>query len=673
MKKILLLGLAVTISFASFGQRAQMKSGFKAENKSFAKKIAIEPVQPLKTNTLTPKPVPVKNDGNNRSIVTIIPLGSSANAYGYGYGGGQKTMVWADDNLQAIINLHRMGPGTTPPSLSGYLAVDLGTNYGLTAGDWQNNRQIYNAIINGGGSYYTDAARYPSGAIYNPVGNTSLANAYAVYFAPNLSNGGTWGGYSYGTANLVNQADSVKHLQYFNPPPYNYIPDGFSISQPGIAIAVDKEYDETNGYYGNMIVNRGVWNATDHDYEYTQSILAFPTTNNTAPADNRMAFSPDGQTAWIVMIANDGSVPALDSSYYPVLFKSTDGGLTWSSPMAVLLDGPGGIPGITQHLLSDYRMAQIYDPIPGRDEIAYTTAFDCDIAVDMWGNPHIGVVVGLCAGGYSIVTGPSPTYDSTWAAYDIYSTDGGTTWNAQLMGYPTTFRGTFGTLTEDNRVNIATTRAGDKMFVTWNDTQIAGVTDNSQCDVFSRGFNLVTNKITNSGGNCIPDNVTFLSDITQQACFECTSHYVFTQAGKCTIPICTETLTVPGDDTQPVNFFYISDFSYTDGVYTCDVFSENSPFPVGINDNRKGVSIDMAVYPNPVKGAATVSVTLPASGNLSMNITNVVGKNMMSIDKGNVHAGNQVFTIDGSKLAAGVYFCTVNINGQTCTKKMIVK
>jgi hypothetical protein len=676
MKKILLLGLAVAVSFTSFGQKAQLKSGFKAEKKSFANKIAIEPVQPLKMNTATPKPAPVKNDGDNRAIVTIIPIGSSANAYGYGYAGGQKTMVWADDNLKAVINLHRMGPGTTPPSLSGYLSVDLGTNYGVTAADWQNNRQIYNAVIPGG-DYYVDAARYPSGAIYNPEGNTALANAYAVYFAPNLSNAGTWGGYSYGTANLVNQADSVKHLKYFDPPPYNYIPDGFSISQQGVALAVDKDYDETNLYHGNFIVNRGVWNATSHDFDYTEALIAFPTTDNGIPADERVAFSPDGQTAWIVTISNDGSIsPVIAESYYPILFKSTDGGVTWGSPIAIQLDGPDGIPGIVQHLLSDYRIAQIFDPIPDRTEIPYTTAFDCDIAVDKWGNPHIGVIVGISADGYAISvpnTAPPNAYDSSFAAFDIYSTDDGVTWNAQVMGYPTTFRGTFGTLTEDNRVNIATTRAGDKMFVTWNDTQIGGVTDNNQCDVFSRGFNLITNKITNSGGNCAPDNVTFLSDITQQACFECTSHYVFTQTGKCTIPICTETLTVPGDDTQPVDFFYISDFSYSDAAYTCDVFSENNSFPVGINDNGKGVSMDMTIFPNPFKGVANVSVTVPNSGNLSMTITNIVGQNMMSVEKGNVNAGKQTFTIDGSKLAAGVYFCTVKLDDQSFTKKMIVK
>jgi hypothetical protein len=669
MKKILLLFLAVAIVGSAIGQTAKLKNGLHSEKKSFAGKIAIEPVQPIKSSERF-KPSPVKITTNdNPNIATIIQLGSSANAYGYGYGGGQKTMVWADDNLQAIVNLHRLGPGSTPPSFSGYLGVDIGTNYGLTAGSWQNNYQISAATLNTGGTYYSDAARYPSGGIYNPEGNTSMANAYAVYFAPNLSNAGTWGGFNVGTANLVNQADSVKNMVWFDPPPYTYIPDGFSISQQGIALAVDKSYDETNGYYGEMIVNRGVWNSTAHDFTYTQSTITFPTTDNTAPADSRLAFSPDGQTAWIVCLGNNGGADTITANYYPMLFKSTDAGATWGDPIAVQLDGPTGIPGIKKYLLSDYNITQLFNaPYPTRDEIPYTTAFDCDIAVDMWGNPHIGVVIGVGAGGYSIATA-----DSSYAVYDIYSTDEGATWNGQLMGYPSTFRGTFGTLTEDNRVNIATTRMGDKMFVTWNDTQIPGVTDNNQCDVFARGFNLVTNKLSNFSGNCVPDNVTFLSDITQQASFHCTSHYVFTQTGKVTVPIVSEILRVPSDDTQPVDFFYISDFSYANSVYTCDVFSENSPFPVAIEEQKKGNAVEMVVYPNPFKGMTTIAVTLPSSGKLNISVTNIVGQKIMNLDKGMVASGKQQFTIDGSSLTPGVYFCTVTVDDKSISKKMIVK
>jgi hypothetical protein len=679
MKKILLLSLALTVGFASFAQVARVKSSVPREKTIIQDKIAIEPATPVKNLAVKPATIRTEN-GDNPNIATILTIGTSANGLGYGYGGGQKTMVWADDNLGAVVNIHRMGPGSTPPSFSGYLAGDLGTNHGATAADWQNNRQLYAATLNSGGTYYLDAARYPQGGIYNPPGNTDLANAYTVYFAPNLSNlASTWGGRSYGTVNCVNQADSTKNLYWYNAPPYyTYIPDGFAVSSQGYALATDinQEWSGTSfiAYQGSIVVDRGVWNATTHDFEYTQMAVPMPTTDNARPSSDRVAFSPDGQTAWMVVIANNGI--NLDSNLYPILCKSTDAGLTWSAPINVVLDGPGGIPGITQHLLSDYNITQLFNPpYPNRDEISYTTAFDCRLSVDMWGNPHVGVIIGVCAGGYSIATS-----DSSYAVYDIYSYDGGTTWAGQLMGYPTTFRGNFtqsgSAISEDNRVCIASNMNGDKMFVTWNDTQVPGITDNSQCDIFSRGFDLIANKITkNSTADCAPNNVTFLSDITQQANFQCLSYYVFSNwpsANKWTLPIVSQYLTVSGELGQPVEFKYVSDFSYSQSDFTCPVFTENPNPPVGISDKTKA-NVEVTVFPNPFKGSATASVTLPKAANVTLIVTNLVGQHVMTMEKGLVNAGNQQFAINGSSLTAGVYFLTVKVDGNTYTQKMIVQ
>jgi hypothetical protein len=112
MKKLLLLSLALPIGFVSFGQIHKMKPGFKAEKAVIQNMIAIDPAAtPLKQLPVAPKPKPVNNDRDNPNIVTILDIGTSANGFGYGYWGGQKTMVWADDNLKAVVNIHRMGPG----------------------------------------------------------------------------------------------------------------------------------------------------------------------------------------------------------------------------------------------------------------------------------------------------------------------------------------------------------------------------------------------------------------------------------------------------------------------------------------------------------------------------------------------------------------------------------
>ena len=141
--------------------------------------IAIEPVQqnPISAATI----LPGEYKKGQKGIVSVIPIGTSANAFTYGYGGGQKTMVFADDNLNAVINIHRMGPGTTPPGLSGYLAMDRGINGAAKPGDWSSNVEIYNSTISGG-TYFLDAARYPQGVIYNRQRRQMSTKDYALSF-----------------------------------------------------------------------------------------------------------------------------------------------------------------------------------------------------------------------------------------------------------------------------------------------------------------------------------------------------------------------------------------------------------------------------------------------------------------------------------------------------------
>jgi hypothetical protein len=665
MKKILLFGLSVMLVISVAAQQLQLKKGIPSARAVTGQKTGIEPAP--SSNAIPVKPQP--SGARSTDVVNVITLGTSANAYTYGYAGGQKTMVWADDTLDALINIHRMGPGSTPAGFSGYLAVDKATNMGQTAGDWTNNWQIYASTLNTGGQYFVDAARYPQAGIYAPYGTTSVNDAYVTYFVPNLSSGlaSLWGGYSYGTVDMGDQADSTKHMYWYAPPPYTYIADGFTITQNGYTIATDLDQNWESGsmvYMGNIILSRGVWNAGNHDFDYEMTTLPLATTDEQRPANIRVAASPDGNIVWIVTLThNDGAVQIGDSgNYFPVLFKSNDGGETWSDPIGIQLDGPDGIVAVKNYL-SDYMIEQLYGQLVPRDEIPYTTAFDCDIVVDKWGNPHIGVIIGVSAGDYSIATA-----DSAYAVFDIYSTDDGATWNGVAVGYPWTFRGTFGDLTEDNRVNIAINEPGDHVFVTWNDTQVAGIDDNSSPDVFARGFNLLENKITNYNGMDLNTNVTFLSDVTQQSYMECTSHYVFTKPnGGHIIPIVIEMLDNL-DPTLPVTFKYISDFSYDPDDYTIDV--ENAPFP-GINEKKENISLQ--VYPNPVKDIATLSVTLKQAGNLTIELTNMLGQTVLSVNKGSVSPGTQTHTVDAGQLKPGVYFVTVKLNDQMTTGKIVVE
>jgi len=671
MKNFLLICLAVMILMPAIAQKAQVKKSVVVRNCQKEPPIAVEPVKPNSTSTVKYKPSGVSN-GDHPDIVTILDLGTSANVIGYS--GGSRTMLWADDDLNCVINIHRMGPGSAPPSLSGYLGIDFGINMGLTQSDWTSQVQIHAATLPSS-PYYYDASRYPSVGIYNPPGNTTLANAFLAYFAPNFANLNLdgFGGYSYGTANLANLTDTIKHLKWYDPTPYTYVPDGFTISKTGIAHMVDIDMNAESGaevYQDSIIYGRGVWNAATNDFDYTFKTLAFPCRESGTAADCKIAASPDGNTIWISVLTNytggtPGVAPLIDSTFYPLLRRSEDGGLTWSEPIPVYLDGPNGISGI-KNQYSDYFIQNFFvgPPWPSRDEIPYTSAFDHSLSVDKWGEVHIGVAIGYAPGSYSISTG----VDSLINVFDIISCNDGEFFYGIFLGSLKTFRGTWGDYSSDNRVYVSSTEDGDKMFFTWNDTRVDGVVDNQNPDVYARGFNLYTNMITSDNDTDAPNNVTFLSDITQEAYWQCTSPYVFTDNNKYTIPICTQWFADPALDAS---FKYIPDFYYVDADFNIFAVGEN-PCTVWPGQKNNEIIVEK-IYPNPIVDFANVTVNLNQNATVSLEVMNIVGRRVMFLDKGTMNAGTQQFSIDVSSLPSGIYFITISINGQSFTRKMMVE
>jgi len=673
MKKVLLFLLVLTIGMAGHSQNKSLfRSDVPIALPNNPAKVGWEPVKsaPVTSATVT-TPINYKNS-RDVNFVTIVSIGTSANAYSNGYAGGQKSLLWADDNLNTLTYFHRMGGDLDPGGNSGDLGYDISTDGGMS---WTNMVECYLSNISGG-SYNTDAGRYPNHGIYNPEGNTDPNNAYVTYFVPTLdaSNGDSWGGWAYGRARIGDVTDTTKNLEHSSPPDYYlYIPDAFDIAQSGgVVLVADIHVDWTSGsgvYLDQLMIARGEWDEGIEDFLYEKYIMDFPTYLNGFPAHVKCAFSPDGQTAWIVVICDDGQVEPLSDLhyYYPVFFKSTDAGETWSDPIAVRLDGPDGIPAILNYLTDD-QIGQIFlPPLPARDEIQYTTAFDCDLAVDTWGNPHLAVVVG--AGGsseYSIVTAAE-----CFAAFDIFSTDGGTTWDAYKCGNITLFRGIFpdDTYSEDNRIQIASTMDGDKMFITWLDTKLEGATDNNAPDVMARGIDVNMPPVPwyytlNENDEDAPSNVTAFSEAMWQAYFAATSRYVLEDDGEYLLPIAYQQMQSPFDPALPVQYKYIQDFTYSDADFAV----------VGLKENDQRYITSVAQnYPNPFSQTSKVEVSLNAKSSLRMVVTNLIGQQVMEIDRGVVPAGTHQFMIDGSKLGSGVYFYTVFAGEESVTRKMVVE
>ena len=625
----------------------------------------------------TVRPLPAKPESEN--AVSIIPLGASANGLGWGYAGGQRTHLWADDNLKTVALIHRMGPGASPPNLSGYLAVDKAVNMGLTAADWILNQQVYASNRYSGGAYQ-DEARFPQLGIVNPSGNISTDNLFIAYFAPVQPNSGSWKNYANGRIKWDAGSDSTKHITAFNPPPYHYTPDGFFISQTNKAYVVDLDYNSSTGVYNNnLIVGVGAWNSTSNDFQYTYSSLPLTTYLGTIPLHPRIAADPSGQHVWIACIGNNGeSLQVFDSTYFPIFFHSRDAGLTWSQPVALTLDGWNGIPSVT-NFISDYRLDSVFGGnVPPREEIAYSTAFDCDLVVDKWGDPHIGVGIHLAAGPFSVYAA-----DSLFAIFDIVGCGKGSLWCARAVGFPKQFRGYFPAsldIVEDNRVNISVNKYGDKVFYTWLDSPDPGDTSNNHPDVFARGYDLILGKLTNSFGKDQGTNVTGSSALSGSAWFADMANIVFTKPdGSANFPIVTETIT--GDDivNNPVSFNYLSGFKFTQSDFTISQAGPPWGTPgycclTGISENSpKTFGLTAFANPNPARDFTDFSLNIPSPGKVSIDCYSVQGNQVLHKEYQFGKSGQNTVKLDVSSFLAGIYFYTVSLGAQSTSGKLVVK
>ena len=646
MKKLLLIATAVCISAGLFAQKSPVKVKSDVPSVSYqVKNIDEESIvkTPSMVTAIT-KPA-VKGTAD----ISIVDLGGSANAFGL-YNGG-RTALWADPNTNSVAFFHRM---LIPPG-SGYGAYDISKDGGNT---WTNNIQIYNPTIAPGAN-----ARYPQGVIYNPEGNTNPNDAYVSAFFPILdgSNGtaGSWGGYGATTTKIDGSATS--QTSWPSAPPIRHnVPDAMTINPvTGDIFVVDPSLigGLGNQYVDTLIITRGVFNAETAVFEYEQSRFYAPVVAyGTSIADSRIAFAPDGMTGYILTLSDNGQDPFITgAAFYPILYKTTDGGLTWDeNPITVPLGGPDGIPGIVNDLLTDDQIAELFEaPVPARDEIGYTTAFTSDLVVDMYGNPVISVVVGVAAStAYSIVSA-----SGFFASYNIFSQDGGETWLGQKLGTNLkTFRGEWGDVSEDNRSQATVTYDGSKVFFSWLDTDFEGQTDNLQPDIFCVGWDPQENKYTPVV------NVTFLSDAWLQAYMGTASYYAFVDGDNYIVPFAYQDMD-PTDPGLPVQYKYIKDFTFNNSEFVNPGVSKIENTVAGVSQN----------FPNPFSGVSQVEVSLAKSAKVSLEVYNIVGQKVYEIPARNLGEGTHTFQINAASLKSGIYTYSVIANGERTTRKMMVK
>ncbi|MDR0789997.1 MAG: T9SS type A sorting domain-containing protein [Bacteroidales bacterium] len=89
--------------------------------------------------------------------------------------------------------------------------------------------------------------------------------------------------------------------------------------------------------------------------------------------------------------------------------------------------------------------------------------------------------------------------------------------------------------------------------------------------------------------------------------------------------------------------------------------------------NVENIFGSMNIYPNPAQNAATLSYTLKNAGEVSIVVTDIMGREVLNLNEGKKAAGvSYEANINTASLSNGTYFYTVSVNGAKQTNKLVI-
>lgn len=246
-------------------------------------------------------------------------------------------------SINAVSFLHQASPTysaipSTTVTAKGSVVAMISTNFGLSwdsACVWSDSNLI---------------SHNPQGAIYNPPGNTNLANTYLVgcgsALDPNAGDKGNW----YASRKLDSFDNVVSStpmsVQFMpNTPPYGSITkhdrseSSFSSTDDGAVRSISMLANNANatnnvglGLRGALIA-RGSFNAGA--FVWTGDTL-IPPTNLRSDGTKQlyetplMAWNQSGTIGYVVFIGSKTGTTNSNMGWQPIIYKTTNNGLSWA-------------------------------------------------------------------------------------------------------------------------------------------------------------------------------------------------------------------------------------------------------------------------------------------------------------------------------------------------------
>ena len=96
------------------------------------------------------------------------------------------------------------------------------------------------------------------------------------------------------------------------------------------------------------------------------------------------------------------------------------------------------------------------------------------------------------------------------------------------------------------------------------------------------------------------------------------------------------------------------------------------PFPGAVGLNEAISKETFKIFPNPSNGSAIVSFESRNNGNLEINVSNLIGQNVLSLNT-EVVKGNNAVSLDLTNNVQGIYLVTIGTGENKLIQKLVIE
>lgn len=639
------------------------------------------------TNSTKTKNVNVVSHSYKTTAVSAQRFTGSMNAFGVLV--SESNSLNYNAGVNAVTFVHRKSPTYAPTSNgnSGSMVGMFSTNGGAT---WDST-----CIWASG----TNFARYPQGGLYNPLGNTNIANAYMVGMGP-ITDGSNWVGNWYASKSLsgggnatpgtdqqaiINASSSVKP-HHFSRYSFQSIDGGLVRSMATIMNDPDATTNSAYGVRGAAMV-KGQFNAG----AFVWSLDSFiPPVDKNIPDDYKylnetalQAWNNSGTIGYVVMLGvRTGGTLAM-KSYQPIVYKTTNSGASWALLPANDFT-TAQFTALKDRLWSINSNSNTIVPYFSNNE-------GWDITVDMNGNMHLACTV---IGAYSThadsldytYTFGSQQYDFPYVGgltyptiYDFYTTNTGgwqyiivdsmgTEGPSGTSGYPGYTSnvwndGSGSKLNLAARIQLSRSNDGKQIIYTWteSDSSVVGLKWNVAPDIKMKGYDVNADKVTPrynvTGGVLNADG---------QAYFHYTSPIAMgTSSTSLEIPF-TITYNNSYDGGIPVDHYYVKGATIASTSFSVNPTVTFS----GIKELNNNSITGLQAIPNPATDFTVVKFQSNISESMNIKIQDVAGRVVSDKTYTSVYGENEI-KLTTETLSQGLYIINITSSSINQSVKLI--